>query len=255
MVTATAGNAQATVSFMAPASDGGSSITGYTVTSNPAGGVDSSAGTTSTSHVITTLVNGTPYTFTVIATNVAGPGMASSASNSVTPSVPPISLVSVNSRKMHNGMGPFDILVDHTIPISGLVSVEPRFIGTSHTLVFQFSGAVSNPGTLTTTAGSATHIASGNNVIVTLTGVSDPQRVTILLTNVNGSVNASASVGFFVGDVNFTRAVNAADIVGVKSRIGQAVSSTTANFDVNTSGTIDAADVSAVKARSGAVLP
>jgi uncharacterized repeat protein (TIGR01451 family) len=38
--TATAGNAQATVTFTAPASNGGSAITGYTVTSNPPGGVD-----------------------------------------------------------------------------------------------------------------------------------------------------------------------------------------------------------------------
>src|SRR5207253_3333275 len=36
-VTATAGNAQATVSFSPPASDGGSAITSYRVTSNPSG--------------------------------------------------------------------------------------------------------------------------------------------------------------------------------------------------------------------------
>ncbi|MDO8443294.1 MAG: prepilin-type N-terminal cleavage/methylation domain-containing protein, partial [bacterium] len=44
--TATAGNTQATVTFTAPVSDGGSTITGYTVTSSPAGGTDSNAGTT-----------------------------------------------------------------------------------------------------------------------------------------------------------------------------------------------------------------
>ena len=35
--TATAGSAQATVTFTAPASDGGSPITGYTVTATPGG--------------------------------------------------------------------------------------------------------------------------------------------------------------------------------------------------------------------------
>ncbi len=68
-VKATAGDGQATVSFKAPTSNGGSVITGYTVTSNPAGGVDANAGTTSTTHTVTGLTNGTACTFRVKATN------------------------------------------------------------------------------------------------------------------------------------------------------------------------------------------
>lgn len=83
--TAVRGNAQATVTFTAPVSNGGSAVTGYTVTSSPAGGVDSNAGTTGLSHVITGLTNGTAYTFTVTATNAAGTSSASAATNSVTP--------------------------------------------------------------------------------------------------------------------------------------------------------------------------
>jgi hypothetical protein len=85
-VVATPGNAQASVTFGAPTSNGGSPITGYTVTSSPAGGVDSNAGSTALTHVVTNLVNGTAYTFTVKATNAVGTGPASAASNSVTPS-------------------------------------------------------------------------------------------------------------------------------------------------------------------------
>lgn len=79
---ATAGNGQASIPFAAPASNGGATITGYTVTSSP-GGLTAS-GTTSPISVVG-LTNGTPYSFTVTATNSAGTGLASAASNSVTP--------------------------------------------------------------------------------------------------------------------------------------------------------------------------
>lgn len=82
--TATAGNAQATVNFTAPASAGGASITGYTATSNP-GGITATSGSSATSMTVTGLTNGTAYTFTVTANNSAGTGITSGASNSVTP--------------------------------------------------------------------------------------------------------------------------------------------------------------------------
>lgn len=87
--TATAGNLQASVVFAAPASNGGSAITGYTVTSTPGGGIDSNAGSTGLSHVVTGLIAGVPYTFTVTASNAAGTGAPSGISNTVVPTSAP----------------------------------------------------------------------------------------------------------------------------------------------------------------------
>jgi uncharacterized repeat protein (TIGR01451 family) len=80
--TATAGNAQASVTFTAPVSNGGSAITGYTVTSSP-GGLTATG--TASPITVSGLTNGTAYTFTVRATNSVGTGPTSAASNSVTP--------------------------------------------------------------------------------------------------------------------------------------------------------------------------
>ncbi|MBK8883052.1 MAG: fibronectin type III domain-containing protein [Bacteroidales bacterium] len=85
-VTAIAGNAQATISFIAPVNNGGSSITGYTVTSTPG---DLTASGSASPIVITGLTNGIAYTFTVIAKNASGNSLPSSVSNSVTPSTVP----------------------------------------------------------------------------------------------------------------------------------------------------------------------
>jgi hypothetical protein len=90
---ATAGNTQASVTFTAPASNGGSTITGYTVTSSPGG---FTATGVSSPLVVGGLTNGTSYTFTVVATNALGNSIASTASASATPfTVPnaPTSLV------------------------------------------------------------------------------------------------------------------------------------------------------------------
>lgn len=76
-VNASPGNGQVTVSWAAPASNGGSPITGYTVTTSP-GGQSVSVGAGVTSTPVTGLTNGTTYTFEVGASNAAGQGAAAS---------------------------------------------------------------------------------------------------------------------------------------------------------------------------------
>ena len=87
-VSATAGDGQATVSWTAPSSTGGASITGYTVQYSSDGGSTwntASCSGTSTSCTVTGLTNGSNYVFKVAATNSAGTGSYSSNSSSVSP--------------------------------------------------------------------------------------------------------------------------------------------------------------------------
>ena len=85
--TATAGNGQATITFTAPVSDGGSPILDYQVTSSPGGVTATGSGSPIT---VTGLTNGTAYTFTVRARNVNGYSLSSASSNQVTPVSPPV---------------------------------------------------------------------------------------------------------------------------------------------------------------------
>ncbi len=82
-VSATPENWRALVAWTAPASDGGAAVTQYTVTSSP-GGRKTTFEANQRSGWVLGLTNGTPYTFTVTATNAAGRGQASQPSAPVT---------------------------------------------------------------------------------------------------------------------------------------------------------------------------
>lgn len=86
-VTGVAGVGQVGLSWNAPGADGGSPVTGYVIT--PYIGASARPSLTfhsdATTQIVTGLTNGTTYTFKVAAINVAGTGLASTSSNSVTP--------------------------------------------------------------------------------------------------------------------------------------------------------------------------
>jgi hypothetical protein len=85
-VTATAvDSSSATISWTASANNGGSAITKYTATA----GAGKSCETTTTSCVISGLTAGTPYTFTVLATNAIGDSASSSPSAQLSLTAPP----------------------------------------------------------------------------------------------------------------------------------------------------------------------
>ena len=87
-VAASPGPSSATVTWSAPSNNGGSAIVGYTVYSSPD---RHSCTTATTSCVVTGLVNGVSYNFTVVAFNAVASSSPSTPSSSITPASAPSS--------------------------------------------------------------------------------------------------------------------------------------------------------------------
>jgi IPT/TIG domain/Fibronectin type III domain len=111
-VQAVAENASGIVYWQAPASDGGATITTYTVTpyigavAQPATTLNGSPPPTSTN--VMGLTNGTTYTFKVSATNSAGQGPDSAPSNAVTPST---TAIAAGPEASSWGKGRLDVFI------------------------------------------------------------------------------------------------------------------------------------------------
>jgi hypothetical protein len=171
---------------------------------------------------------------------------------------PGLQLTAAVSRKMHGGLGPFDI----NLPLTGQPGVECRSSGGIHTLVFSFTNNVVSGNASVTSgmgvAGSPTF--SGNTMTVSLSSVADVQKVTVTLSTVTDSFaqvlpDTAVSMNLLIGDTNGSKTVNSTDIGQTKTQSGVPV--TMANFrqDVTPNGTINASDIGLVKTRSGASVP
>ncbi len=222
---------------------------------------DAVPGSVLTSAVSFMATAGTTYQIAVDGFNSAAGNIALNISQQ-----PPLVVTAVVSRKTHGAAGPQDLLLpNRLLPVTSNIDVEPRAInagGTGHRIVFQFNRAVSTPGSVAVTdtgslpLGMASATASGSEVTVTLTNIADAQRAKVTLTNINGEgLNASASVGFLIGDIDNSRSVNSTDVTGIKARSGQITDASNYKFDLNASGAINATDISTVKARANLQLP
>ena len=148
---------------------------------------------------------------------------------------------------------------------SGPISIESQYGGRSgsYTFVFSFAHPLTNVSQATVTSGIGSVVSGmidGSNptkYIVSVTGVTNAQYLTITLTGVSGSGTSSTvsgSVGILIGDTNGDRFVDAIDTSQTKSQSGRAVTGVNFREDVNGDGFIDAIDVSLVKAMSGKAL-
>jgi hypothetical protein len=165
-VSAVPGNASALVSWTAPASTGGSPITGYTATSSP--GTQTCTTSGALSCTVSGLTNGTPYTFTVTATNAVGPGPASAASLAVTP-------FGSSAGATYVSLAPARILDTRSnTGLSGaFTSASPRSL--------QVTGVASVPSNAIAVTGNLTVTNQTSPGFVALTTVSTPAPATSTL--------------------------------------------------------------------------
>ena len=126
-VSVTASDASAVVSFQAPASDGGSTITGYTARCAAASSSASATGPASPL-VVAGLTNGTNYNCTVTASNAVGSGAPSSAVP-VTPAAA--------------GAGAKFAMSSPTVAEGGALPIDYTCDGTGSTLALNWSGTPS----------------------------------------------------------------------------------------------------------------
>ena len=177
-VTATAGDGTAGVSWTAP-SDGGSTITRYTVTpfigSTAQTPVTVTGSPPATSATVTGLTNGTAYTFTVSAANANGAGPASSLSNAVTPKAGPPSVTSVTPAAGATGVA---------VSAAPSATFSQAVVPNTVSFTVKDSGGTTVPGSVSFNAG---------NTVATFTPTSSLAASTGYTATVSGAQNASGT--------------------------------------------------------------
>src|SRR5437660_11278774 len=126
-------------------------------------------------------------------------------------------------------------------------------INFASSVTVESASVTSGTGSVSSFSGSGT-----SQITVNLTGVTNVQRITMTLHNVNDGTHMGdvpVSMGVLIGDVNGNAAVNATDVAWTKSQVGMRVGSGNFREDVKAKGVINSLDVVVVKAKVGTALP
>ena len=166
-VDAVPGDGLAKVSWVAPADEGSSAVTGYTATASP-GGASCTVDAPSTTCTITGLSNGTAYTVTVVASNSRGSSRDSDPSASFTPRGVP--------------GAPTDVKV-----VAGNASVDVSWIAP----ISDGASAITAY-TVTASPGGATCVAKGATSC-TVSGLTNGTAYTVSVTATNAVGTSTAS--------------------------------------------------------------
>ena len=169
---------------------------------------------------------------------------------------PPQPIAAV-SRKTHAAAGTFD--VDLLPPAPAIECRRGTPSGQDFTVVITFAAPVTTSGaTVMSTDNMATAdppIVAGNTVTVNLHNVTNANRLTITLLNVNGLGNVSVPMNVLLGDTTASGAVNSSDISQTKGQTGQVVGGSNFREDVTVDGNLNSSDISLVKSKTGTALP
>jgi len=154
-VTATAGNQSATVSWAAPA-NGGSPITGYTITPYLAGVAQTptqvAGSPPATTATVTGLANGSSYTFTVAATNAVGTGPASAPSQAVTPTAAAAPAFAQQASAHGSGQTSLSVTMPAAVKSGNRLVVEVADWSSGHTTTSSVTDSAGDTFTEVTTA-------------------------------------------------------------------------------------------------------
>jgi fibronectin type 3 domain-containing protein len=232
--TASAGNASVTVSWSAPATNGGSPVTGYNVYRGTSPGGESgppvASNVTTTSFTDTGLANGTTYYYKVAAVNAVGTS-AQSSEVSATPHVPAAAAY----------VGRVGSVTASTSRTTTSVPVGGSGVAAGHTLVVSLllstTGSLTGTVTVTDTAGNSYAVARDTNdgsggdrtVLLVSVGVKALTAAGSITLAYPSSAETHVSVDEFSG------------VTGIDSSAGAA--GTTAAFSSGTVTTTQATDV------------
>ncbi len=174
----------------------------------------------------------------------------------------PVQLTGVISRKVHGSAGTFDL----DLPLDGSgIECRSGGAGGDYTIIFTFVNPVTHVDAASVTSGTGTVSDSAigsdpHQYIVSLTRVTNAQRLSVTLTNVQDATGdfsntLSILMGVLLGDVNASGRVDAADVSLARQQTLQPITSSNFREDINTSGRIDAADVSIARQQTLTSLP